>query len=248
MPVAAFKERGGSIIDIKLTKKPVNPIIIDGFPGFGMVGTIAAEFLIEHLKTEQIGKIVFDEVPALVAIHNSKVIEPFGVFYNQKFNIVIFHAMTAPQGSEWKFADAITDLATQLKAKEIISLEGVGSTSDSDESKTFYYTADASKEKEFKKMGLEPLSEGIIMGVTSALLIKSKTPISCFFAETHSNLPDSKAAAKIIEVLDAYLDLKVDFHPLLDMAQKFEAKLKNIAQQSKIATDERDKKALSYVG
>ena len=213
-----------------------------------MVGTIAAEFLIEHLKTEQIGKVVFDDLPALVAIHKGKLIEPFGVFYSQKYNIVIMHAITAPQGAEWKFADAILDVARQLKAKEIISLEGVGSTAETDQSKTFYYTNTPSKEKDLKKIGLEQLGEGIIMGVTSALLIKSTVPVNCIFAESHSNMPDSKAAAKIIEALDAYLDLEVDFQPLLAMATQFEEKIKTIMQQSKVATEERDKKALSYVG
>ncbi|MBW2989975.1 PAC2 family protein, partial [Candidatus Woesearchaeota archaeon] len=42
-------------MQIKLWKKPKNPIIIEGFPGFGLVGTIASEFLIDHLKTELIG-------------------------------------------------------------------------------------------------------------------------------------------------------------------------------------------------
>ncbi len=235
-------------MDVKLTKKPLNPIIIDGFPGFGMVGTIAAEFLIEHLKAEQIGKIVFDDVPAIVAIHQGKLVEPYGLFYNKKYNLVIMHAMTAPQGSEWKFANVIMDVANQLKAKEIISLEGVGSSSEQDASKVFHYTTVSAREKEFKKMGIEKLNEGIIMGVTSALLIKSNLPVTGIFAETHSNLPDSKAAAKIIETLDAYLDLQFDFKPLLEMAEKFEQKLKHIVEQTKTATDERDKKTMSYVG
>ena len=45
------------------------------------------------------------------------------------------------------------------------------------------------------------------MGVSGALLLKAEVPLSCFFAETHSSLPDSRAAAKIIEVLDKYLYL-----------------------------------------
>ena len=56
-------------MEIKLTSRPKNPTIISGYPGFGMVGMIATEFLIEHLKTESIGKIVIPELPALVAIH-----------------------------------------------------------------------------------------------------------------------------------------------------------------------------------
>ena len=47
-------------MEIKLYKKPKSPLIIEGFPGFGLVGTIATEFLLEHLQTEQIVKISFE--------------------------------------------------------------------------------------------------------------------------------------------------------------------------------------------
>lgn len=237
-------------LQITLNKKPQNPILIDGFPGFGMVGTIATEFLIEHLNTEQIGKIIFEDMPALLAIHDGKLVEPFGIFYNKKYNIVIVHAVGGGSGTEWKISEGILKIAKDLKAKEIISLEGVGSTTETTTAPgTFYYTTDGKKEKALQKIGLKPLKEGIIMGVTSALLLKSeKTPISCIFAETHSQLPDSKAAATIIRALDKHLNLKVDYKPLLQMAEKFEDKLKKILQQSKMAESERDKKVLSYVG
>src|SRR3989338_5001941 len=114
-------------MNVKLKKWPKNPIIIDGFPGFGLVGTIATELLIEHLKTEQIGKIVHDESPVVVAIHENKVVEPFGIFYNKKYNIVILHVISTSSGHEWKLADILVQLAKDLNAKEIISLEGVGS-------------------------------------------------------------------------------------------------------------------------
>lgn len=235
---------------LNLTKAPKNPIIINGFPGFGMVGTIATEFLIEHLKTEKIGKIVFEDMPAMVAIHEGKVVEPFGIFYNKKYNIVIIHSIGGPQGSEWKLSEVILQIANDLKAKEIISLEGVASADEADVSKTYHYSTDEAKSAEFGKLKIEKLTEGIIMGVTSALLIKSQDsiPISCLFAETHSKLPDSKAAASIIEALDNYLNLEVDYKPLLAMAEKFEKKLRTIIQQGKTAEEEKDKKAMSYVG
>ena len=125
---------------IKLWKKPKNPILIEGFPGFGLVGTIASEFLIDHLKTEMIGKIEFEEMPAVVAIHENKAVEPLGIFYNKKYNIVILHAITASTGIEWKIADILVDLAKQLNVKEVISIEGVGASGLKVASDSFYYT------------------------------------------------------------------------------------------------------------
>lgn len=238
-------------MEIRLKKKPKNPIIIEGFPGFGLVGTIASEFLIEHLKTEQIGKIIFNEMPAMVAIHENKVVEPLGIFYDKEYNIVILHAITASSGFEWEIAETIAKLAEELDAKEIISLEGVGSGEEEEltTSKVFYYADKPEKKKKFEGIGLESLKEGIIVGVTGAILLRSeKVPVSCVFAETQSNLPDSKAAAKIIETLDKYLGLKVDYKPLLQQAEKFEDKLKGLLSQSQKVQEISEKKRMSYVG
>ena len=88
------------------------------------------------------------------------------------------------------------------------------------------------------------------MGTTGILLLNAdkKLPLVNLFAETHSRLPDSKAAAKVVEILDNYLGLKIDTKPLLKQAQKFEAKLKDMLTKSEMASEEQTKKKLSYVG
>lgn len=236
-------------MELKLTKKPQKVTIIEGFPGFGLIGTIASEFLLEHLDCELIGKYWFEDMPATIAIHEGKVMNPVGIHYCKKYNLVIVHAITTASGTEWRLSALVNEIAKKLKAKEIISLEGVGSATPSETSRIFYFTKDAAREKKLKKIGLEQLKEGIIMGVTSAMLIETEgVPLSCIFAETHSQMPDSKAAARIIEKLDKYLGLKVDYKPLVAMAEKFEDKLKGIMQQSKHVISEKEKKELSYVG
>jgi|TARA_B100002003_G_C14094175_1_gene526280 uncharacterized protein len=237
-------------MEIKLKKKPKNPIIIESFPGFGLVGTIAGEFLLEHLKVEQIGKIIFNEMLAMVAIHENKIVEPLGIFYNKKYNIVILHAITASTGHEWDIAEALIKLSEDLKAKEVISLEGVGSgDGDKNANRVFYYSNNDKINSKFKKISIDPLKEGIIIGVTGAILLRSeKVPVSCIFAETQTNMPDSKAAARVIETLDKYLGLKVDTKPLLLQAEKFEGKLKNLISGSQKAVELSEKKKMSYVG
>lgn len=233
-----------------LNKKPKNPIIIEGFPGFGLVGTIVSEFLIDHLKVEKIGKIRIDELPAMIAVHEGKVVEPIGIFYNKKYNIVIVHGVTAINGLEWKITEAIVNIAKELKAKEMISIEGIGSTTPSDKTGAFYYASTPINAKKLQKSGAKELKEGIIMGTTGILLLKSEKgmPVTTIFAETHSQLPDSKAAAKIIEILNQYLDLEINPKPLLEQAEKFEAKLKDLITKGEQISEEGKKKRLSYVG
>ncbi len=238
-------------ITLKLDKKPKSPTIIEGFPGFGLVGTIAVEFLLDHLKTEKIGRIDFNDGQPMVAIHAGKVVEPLGIFYNKEHNLLLVHAISSVHNGEWDMAAIINALAKQLSAKEVICLEGVGSGSKEEtvqEPEVFFYTTDSKQKKAFEKIKVKPLAEGIIIGVTGAVLLRvDAAPVTCVFAETKMNLPDSKAAAKVIEVLDNYLGLDVDYKPLLEQAQKFEEKLQNILKKSAETKEQVDKKKLSYI-
>ena len=232
---------------LELTHKPKNPIVIEGFPGFGLVGTIATEFLIKHLGARKIGSIWSGELMPIVAVHDAKVVEPLGIFYDKKTNLVIIHALSAVRGLEWKISEAILELCKILKAKELISLEAIGSTEDTS-IKTFYYTKMDKKKKLFENIGMEPLKEGMVMGVTGALLLKSKDLMSCIFIESHVGMGDSKAAAKAIEILDKYLGLKVDYKPLLKAAVEFEQTLKRIMEKGKKAEGAKQKRELTYLG
>lgn len=236
-------------MEVILRSRPKRPTVIQGFPGIGMVGAIAAEFLVQHLKTKMIGKILIDKTPPLVAVHDGRLIEPFSIYYNEEYNLVIIHSIISTPGAEWQIADAIVALCNELKAKEIISLEGIGSSIEKNESRIFYYTNSKKSEGVLKKAKIDQLKEGIIMGQASALLVKADvTPVSCIFAETHTNLPDSKAAAEVIKALDAVLGLEIDYKPLLKIAREFEKKFKGILMQGEKTKDLVARKQMSYVG
>jgi|TARA_Y100000034_G_scaffold136878_1_gene216613 predicted ATP-grasp superfamily ATP-dependent carboligase len=230
---------------INLKKKLQNSTILGGFPGFGLIGTIASEYLIEHLNAEFVGSVWFSEMNPIIAIHNGKIVEPFGIFYSKKYNLIILHAITNVEGMEWKIAKAVSEISKKVKAKEIICIEGVGSIGGKD---GVYFYSNKTKKK-WEKTEVEPIKEGIVMGPTAALVLKlKKYPISCIFAETETGLPDSRAAAKTIEVLDKYLGLKVDYKPLVKKAEEFEDKLKKILESTKKIKEDKSAKEVSYMG
>src|SRR3989338_6879747 len=212
-----------------LTKKPKSPIIIQGFPSLGLVSTITTKFLLDHLDTEQIGHVESEKILPLTAIHNSQVVYPITIYYNKKYNLVIVQSLTEVTGHEWKLAQTMLELGKTLTAKEIVVIESM--PTHEQKINLFYYSNKS-------KLKLKPISEGIVMGTTAALLLTAKQfPVTCIFAEAHSQLPDSESAAKVVEFLDSYLKLKIDFKPLLEAAKKFEDNLKQFIekQQSSMA-------------
>lgn len=238
-------EKKGQVV---LWKKPKGARIVIGFPGFGLVSTIAIGFLVDHLKCEQIGKHWFEEGAPTLAIHSSKLMDPVGVYYNKKYNLVVVHSIAPVTGQEWKAAEIVLDIARQIGAKEIIATEGVGSKEPGTRG---FYHATGDVKKKFEKLGIAPLEEGIIVGLTSAVLLKAPAEgfnTTALFAETHSALPDSKAAAKIIELMDKYIGLKIDYKPLLKQAEEFEKKLHTMMEQASKAKEMKEEKDMNYFG
>ncbi len=231
------------------TKNLHSPTIIEGFPGFGFVSTIVTQYLIEHLNAKPVGKIISNKLVPIAAVHNEDIIYPLEIFYDKKTNILILQALTPVEGIEWEIADTLIELAKKVKAKQIISLEGINSKTGTDN--TFFYTNQKNIGFQDKDIDLRPLKEGVVIGVAGALLIKStetKIPFYSFFAETRTSLPDNKAAAEIIKVLDKHLNLIIDYKPLLKKAKEFEEKIKSLSSKLLETRPQKKGSELSYTG
>lgn len=243
---------GSKKLELKLKIKPKNPVIIEGFPGFGFVATIAVEYLLDHLKMHSIGTMWSPRLAPMAFVHNKRVVQPLEIFHNDKYNIIVLEAVAGVQGMEWEVADALLELYKKVNAKEIISIEGVGSPIERKEPMAYYYANKADKKKKFEALKLGPIKDGIIFGVAGALMLRAPKDInsSFIFAETASNLPDSKAAAKIVQVLDDYLNLKIDYKPLLKKAAGFEENIKGLVEKARTAAMiKKDKEqVLPYIG
>jgi len=244
---------GARKLELKLKVKPKkSPIIIEGFPGFGFVATIAVEYLMDHLKMHSIGSFWSPRLAPIAFVHGKRIVQPLEIFHNDKYNIIVVEAVAGVAGMEWEVADALLQLYKKVNAKEIISIEGIGAPVSRAEPAAYFYANNDASKKKFEAMGVSQIRDGIIFGPSGALMLKTDKAInsSYIFAETRSNLPDSRAAAKIIEVLDKYLGLKVDCKPLLKKAAGFEEELKGLLQQAKEAgtlkRDNEDEQA--YIG
>lgn len=236
-------------MQLQLKQKPKGATLVEGFPGFGLIGTITTEFLIDQLKAECIGTVTISELPAMAAIHDTKLVRPIGIFYDKKTNLLILHIIMPIHGIEWKLAEVIRELCKTLAVAQVISVEGVNSAFQSPTPRCFYYAPDASQAKRFEKLKIQQLREGIILGLTGALILSDfSIPYSCVFVETHSTLPDSKAAAQAITILNELFNLKLDTKPLQVQAERFEQKLRGIIEKGQMATAEQEKKMMSYVG
>ena len=243
-------EMKGENFEIKLKKIPKKgSVIIEGFPGMGFVATIACDYMIKHLDTECIGEIFTKKFLPFATIHEEKIIKPIEIFYDEKNNIVFIQSNIGTEGIEYDVAEIILEFAKKIGASQIITIEGVISYGKPEEGQTYYFTNNKKFDEVLNKKGFKKMREGIIVGVTGALLLRAEDfPVVGFFTEVHSEMPDNRASAEIIKALDLYLGLNIDYAPLAKKAEEIEKKIKTFLSKILDVKKEKEKKVISYAG
>ena len=120
------------VLDKKVNLKDFT--LIEGFPGIGLVGTIAAGYIIEKRNMEPIGHIESRLFPPMAAIHQGKPYFPARIYKDKKNNFcLLISEFIIPSVVVHSLAEAILDFAKKQKIKQIVSLAGMSSAVDTEE-------------------------------------------------------------------------------------------------------------------
>jgi len=228
------------MIDIEQMKKlkTKNPIIILGFPGTGLVGSVAATQLVEVLDLEFIGYITSPEFAPLAAIHEYMPLPAARIHYSEKYNLmVILSEMSIPVASSQELAQKILEYVKKIGAQEIITLGGISMHEGPD--LVYAISTDKKVTNEIIKNNIaKPIKEGATTGVTGILLALGtvlKFPMVSFLAEASEDHLDPKAASNVLKALEKKLGIKIDTKILDDEAKDLEKELRGKMVKSKVA-------------
>jgi uncharacterized protein len=227
-------------IEFHLLAKPKfrKPVLVEGFPGLGLVGTISASYLIEKLKLEPLGYITGDQFPPLAAVHNHRPLYPARMYYSEKHDLVVFISeFVIPIGSVNELADKIYEFARKNKVEKIISLGGITIKGEQD---TVYSIASLPEltAKLEKMKNVKMIKEGATTGVTGVLLARGAVegyPVISLLAESQEGYMDPKAAAMVLETLRVMLGFSIDTSALENEAKLIDEKVKHIMSKAKNA-------------
>jgi uncharacterized protein len=203
------------------------PLVLVGFYSPGLIGTLVSQYIAKKGEAKQIGH-VETGLPPVAMISKGKVEHPIRVYSIKKRGMVIISSeLPIPPNNADSIAKSIAEWVKKING-EIVCVEGMVAPKSSD---IFMITS-----KKNIRTDLKSLGEGIIMGVTGALLLNSSEmniPATCIIAETESVMPDGRASAKVIEKMNEIFNWKVDTKPLLKETEIFEKKIKQIPQIAK---------------
>lgn len=201
--------------------------IIEGFPGMGLVGTIAAKYVVEKLGFEQLGYIDSDIFIPLIRIHKGIPLHPSRIYINESLKIVVLVSeQIIPRNLIHRFGEATIEWIRAKGITMIVSLAGIN-TGDPKDKSTYGIASNAKSRKMLEDAGITVINEGITTGVTAMMLLELRDDnIQAVSVMGPVSLgADYKAAASLIEKLAQLLKLDIDIKPLLKEAQDTEKEL-----------------------
>jgi len=166
----------------RLVSKPVleNPIFVQGLPGFGNVGKIAANLLIKFCGAKPFAELYSPSFPDYVSVNSKGICRlPRYEFYAapmEKKDFIIMTGDTQPSFDDvvahYQVCSEILDFVEKQKSSFIVTIGGVPIT---EEKAQVYVAATSSKlATEFMEKGAVIYSKGRIMGATGLMLALSK--------------------------------------------------------------------------
>jgi uncharacterized protein len=262
---------------IELSKpKLKNPIFVEGLPGVGNVGRIAASYLIEELKAVKFAELNSSHfMPFVLVEKNSAVHVLNNEFYYYKAKqkgqrdmvILVGDSQSVDPEGHYEIVENILFFVEKLGVKEMFTLGGLGVGEKKDAPKVVGVVNDTDLVKKYKGHGIDFQAEekiGTIVGASGMLVGMGKhygIDGVCLLGETSGLplIPDPKAAESVLQVLAKILKIKIDPNRIQKKVDEMEAFIKRVESFQKNAlvqllkqqmpeVSEKDEKELRYIG
>ncbi|QLG48300.1 proteasome assembly chaperone family protein [Natrinema halophilum] len=215
-----------------------DPTLIEGFPGVGLVGKIAADHLVEQLDMRYYASVHCDGL-AQIGVYRGgdrTVQPPVRIYVSEADDLLVLQsdapiASQAVESVAGCLSDWIVDRATTP-----IYLSGLPAERSEDDRPDIYgiATGDGGELLESADVPIPP-EDGVITGPTGALINRAaRENEDCLglVVQCDPQFPDPKAASVLLEDgIGPIADLEIDVQDLVDRAEEIRSKRQQLAQQ-----------------
>jgi len=228
---------------IRFLSKPKikTPIVIEGLPGIGLVGKIAADHLISKMKAKKFCELYSPYFPPQVITDEEGVVRlvknEFYYFSEGKQDFIVvagdFQGMS-PE-SQYEITGKILDVLAEFKPKVIYTLGGLG-TGKVAKTPGVYGATNSKKliaNLKKEKIIFSGRAGGGIFGASGLILGLGelrKMDAVCLMGETVGQVVDAKAAKVLLDKLSKIIKINVDMKDLDKQAKNTEKELQKIRE------------------
>ena len=222
-------------------------VMLSAFPSAGLATIVAGHYIVRVLKLPRIGRFESPDLAPIAVVQAGQVHPTVRVYGRSDLALVLSEFPPSPPQAN-ALAKTILDEAERHQARAVICLEGVVPHPEADEADgtvaalapsdeqvwVAYSRKDPAFVRGFEAAKARSLEEGVIGGVSGALLVQGlgrSVPVAVLLvsARVAEGLPDHRAGAALIETLDRVLpELKIDTGPLRAQAEQIEKALRAV--------------------
>jgi predicted ATP-grasp superfamily ATP-dependent carboligase len=218
-------------------------VVLSSFPSAGLATTVAGHYIIRALKLPRVGRFESPDLAPVAIVQGGEVNPTIRVYGRPDLGLVLSEFPPTPAQAN-AIARTILEGAQSRKARMILCLEGIVPHPEDDGSDgkeaaeepgqvwAAFSHPDPALRTTFEGAGARTLEDGVIGGVSGALLVQGigrELPVVTLLvsARVAEGLPDHRAGAALIETMDRLLpELKIDTQPLRQQAEQIEKALR----------------------
>ena len=234
-----------------------DPILIEGLPGVGHVGKLAAEHLLEEFDAELVRRVYSEHFPPQVTVEDGRTqlacAEVYAIRDAGRDLLVLTGDHQAGDGpGHYRLTDAVLDIAAAFDVGRIYALGGVPTGELVDEPDVIGAATAQPLIEDLEADGVEFRENepaGGIVGVSGLLLGLGERrgyDAVCLMGETSGYLVDPKSARAVLEVIEAAIGIEIGYDSLSERAEEMEEVIKRIRQMEQGATPSEEE--LRYIG
>lgn len=219
------------------------PILIEGFPGVGLVGKMAVDHLIDSFEMDHYANVFCEGIPPVVTYQTEsrELVTPVRLYVDIKRNLLALQS-DVPIGPEaaTEFGDCVVDWFADMN---VLPIYLSGLPQQSDDSPALYGVASGDAAALLAETDIQrPAGMGLISGPTGALLAQAvehdRTALG-LIVESNPQLPDPIASQTIIEQgLEPLAEIEVPTEDLSTRAEEIEEARAQLIQRMQQSTED----------
>jgi uncharacterized protein (TIGR00162 family) len=234
------------------------PTLIEGLPGVGHVGKLAAEHLVSEFDGELVRRVYTEHFPPQVTVEDGLAqlacIELHAVTADgQDLLVLTGDHQAGDTVGHYRLADTIIDVAADFGVERAFALGGVPTGELIEEYAVVGAATAEGLVEELEAVDVEFRENepaGGIVGVSGLLLglgARRELPAACLMGETSGYLVDPKSAQAVLSVLEDVLDFAVEYDSLEERADEMEEVVRQLQEMEQGASPPADED-LRYIG
>ncbi len=262
------------IVELKKPKLK-NPLFIEGLPGVGNVGRIAAGYLVEEMKAVKFAELFSSHFMPFVLLHQSSAVHVLkNEFYYLKAKrhgqrdliILIGDSQSVDPEGHYEVVEEILNYISGFGVKDIITLAGLSVGEQKEKPKIIGAGSSPEAIKKYKKLDIDfdaGSKVGTIVGASGLMIGLGKyhgMEGICLLGETPGLplIPDPKSAESVLKVLAKILNIKIDTSKIQKKVKEMEEFIKKVEDvqrkalgqllKSKMPKGGKKEEDLSYIG